>query len=599
MGMFEGLCGLASKVRWVRVMLVGALVGLVPGCGEREPEADLIFMSAAAHITLDPAKMSWSHDIRVASALYDPLVRMDFNSGEVEPAVAESWAVSEDGLTYTFTLREDAKWANGDPVTSEDFIYAWRRVSLPDTAASYVKLMYVIDGVQDFYAWRTEQISEYARVRNMAGGAAGEAAAEAAEVIWQEAQAKFASDVGLEAPDPRTLVVRLEQPTPYFLQMIGFATFMPVHIASVEEATTLNTTTGMVQVDSAYWRDPERVISNGPYVIEDGVFKRYLRMHKNANYWNAEAVKSETLLEKINEDPQSAFLAYSGGDVDISIALPSLGPLPAELVRDESRTDVHTVTAAGTYFYNFNCLPTLPDGSPNPLADPRVRVALSMGIDRQQIVGQVTRMDQPIARSFVPPGAVAGYEPPVETGVVFDPEGAKALLAEAGYPNGEGLDGLSILYNTGAGHEEVAIAIAAMWERELGVVVTTEGVEVQTFSDRVNRQDYSIARSAWFGDYMDPTTWLDKNRANNGNNDAKWNSPLHDGLLDEAQTIRDPEARFAKLAEAEAVFNAEQPIAPIFHYRLVYLFDTERVKGVELNPWARWRFDRIWVERGE
>lgn len=586
-------------MKMMRSLVVGLLVLAVVGCGERPREADLIYISAVAHITLDPQKMSWSHDIRVASMLYEPLVRVDFGTGAVEPAAAASWEVSEDRMTYTFTLREDARWSNGDSVTSGDFVYAWQRAMLPDTAAEYAKLLYPIAGVRAYYQWRTDQIAEYARVRNAAGGQAGDAAEAAAALLWEEAERQFAETVGLSTPDDRTLVVRLEEPTPYFLQMVGFSTFAPVHRGSVEAETTLNSATGMRQMDTAYWRDPERVVASGPYMIEESVFKRYLKLRKNPNYWNAASVRSERIMEKIIEDPQNAFLAYNAGEADISIALPSLGSLPAGLVQDERRTDVHTVNAAGTYFYNFNCQPERADGSPNPLADARVRVALSKGIDREQIVTQVTGMSQPIARSFVPPGAVQGYTPPVETGVVYDVEGARLLLEDAGYPGGEGLDGLSILYNTGSGHEEVAIAIAAMWERDLGVVVNTEGVEAQTFSDRVNRGDFSIARSGWFGDYMDPTTWLDKHRATNGNNDAKWVNAEHDGLLDEAILIRDPVARFAKLAEAEAVFNAEQPIAPIFHYKLVYLFDEARVKGVTLNAWARWRFDKIWVEASE
>ncbi|QDU72789.1 peptide ABC transporter substrate-binding protein [Mucisphaera calidilacus] len=579
--MFEG---------WTRGLLGLVVAGalLLTGCKESEPEADLVFIEAAAHRTLDPQSMSWNHDIRIASTVFEPLVRMDFVKGDVEPAAAASWAVSEDGLTYTFSLREGIRWSNGDPVLASDFVFAWRRALLPDTAAQYAELMYCIEGAADFYAWRTEQVGAYAE--------AGAATEEAAQRSLEEAFARFEEVVGVRAVDEVTLEVRLERPTPYFLQMVGFATFLPVHPASVVADTRLNAETGFWKTETSYWSDPTRLVSNGPFTIEKRVFKQYLRLRKNPMYWDAGRIRLNSILEKIVEDPGTGFMMYHQGEADLSFGIPSQGTLATELLASD-RGDVHSMVAAGTYFYNFNCLPTRPDGSVNPLADVRVRRALSMAIDREQLVSRVNRVGQPVARSFVPPGAVPGYEPPVESGVVYDPSAARELLKEAGYEGGEGLDGLSILYNTGGGHEDVAIAVKSMWERELGVVVTTEGVEVRTFGDRVRKQDYSIARAAWFGDYVDPTTWLDKHRSTNGNNDAKWNSAAFDALLDEAALIRDPAERFAKLAEAEALHNYEQPIAPVYHYVTIYLFDPEKVKGVSLNTWARWRFDRMWVER--
>lgn len=573
------------SVRWLCGLLVGMLL-MVTGCEPPKPEADFVFIENAAHQSLDPQFMSWSNDIRIVASVYDPLVRMDFVKFEIEPATAESWTVSEDGLTYTFTLREGAVWSNGDPVVAGDYIYAWRRALMPDTAAQYAELLYCVKGAKAFYTWRSEQMGAYLQ---------GETSAEAAQAALDEAFARFDETVGLEAVDDRTLVVTLEQPTPYFLEMVGFATFLPVHPASVNEASKLDPVTGTWKTDIEYWSDPTRLVSNGPFGIEERVFKQRLLLRKSATFWDSDRVKSETVLEKIIEDPMNGFLVYQKGGADLLFSIPSQGSMAKELI-EQQRKDVHAERAAGTYFYNFNCLPELHDGTANPLADARVRRALSLAIDRDQIVNRVNRVGQPVAKSFVPPYAVEGYDPPVETAVTYDPEAARALLEEAGYPGGEGLDGLSILYNTGSGHENVALAIKAVWERELGVVVKTEGVEVKTFGSRIRNQDYTIARGAWFGDYVDPTTWLDKHRSTNGNNDTAWKNAEYDGLLDEAAEIRDRGARFAKLAEAEAVMNREQPIAPIYHYVTIYLFDPDRVQGANLNAWARWRFDRIHVE---
>ena len=251
---------------------------------------------------------------------------------------------------------------------------------------------------------------------------------------------------------------------------------------------------------------------------------------------------------------------------------------------------------AGTYFYNFNCLPELPSGEPNPLSDVRVRQALSLAIDRQTLVSRVTRLNQPIADTFIPPAALPSYQPPVSEGVRLNLEKAKQLLADAGYPGGQGLTGLSITYNTGQGHDIIAQAIKNMWQTQLGVVVTLEGLETKNFSDRLKSKNYTIARASWFGDYPDPTTWLQKMATGDGNNDCGWSNAQYDALLAQAQHELDPAKRMALLSDAEAILVREQPMALLFHYVSIYLWDPAHVQGLTANPWGRWRFEQVQVK---
>lgn len=561
-------------------MLVAALL---VGCGERGPEADLVFTTGDEHNTLDPQKISWVHDRRVADCLYEPLVRVDGTDGTVRPAVAERWEVSGDALTYTFHLRPEARWSNGDPVLAEHFVHAWRRALLPGTAADYTQLLFCIDGAEAFFAWRSAQLESA-----VTGAGHDERLRQ-----WGQAEARFAETVGLKAPDGHTLVVRLARPTPYFLQLVGFVTFMPVHVPSLEAVTTIHPGTGMVQPDATYFADPQRLVTNGPYVLARRRFKRDLLLVANERYRDRALMRNRSILEKIVSDPQTALLDYEQGGSHWLPGLPTASSLAADLAARQ-RADVHLTPMAGVYFYNFNCQSTLADGTPNPLADRRVRQALSMAIDRRALVERVTRLNQPLARSFVPPGVVPGYQPAVDAAHGFDPVTARARLAEA---RATGLQGLSILYNTGAGHETIAQAIKRMWKEHLDIVVVLEAVEVRTFSERLKKGQYTICRASWFGDYRDPTTWLDKMRTANGNNDCAYESTAYDGLLDRAASERDAGRRFATLREAESLMLADAPMAMIFQYVNLDVFDPARVAGLAPNAWAVWELEKVSVRR--
>ena len=277
----------------------------------------------------------------------------------------------------------------------------------------------------------------------------------------------------------------LARPTAYFLDLCSFVTFFPVHPASVAAGEFIDTDTGMITGDSTYWSDPRAaLVGNGPYILASRRFKQDLFVTQNPYYLNRAEMRNHSIRELIIPDPQTEMMVYGNGQADWLPDIPSSSRLAADLLA-KKRPDEVTVPWVGTYFYNFNCAAELPDGTHNPLTDPRVRRALSMGIDRRTIVERVTRVGQPIARTFVPPGTLKGYDAPVEAGVAFDPSNARKLLAEAGYSNGSTLAGLSILSNTDGGHEAIAQQIKRSWEENLGVVATLEGLEGKAFSERL------------------------------------------------------------------------------------------------------------------
>lgn len=564
--------------------------------GEPLPQAELTFVSGSEHNDFDPQRMSWHHDIRVAHCLYDTLVSVDFSDFSVHPAVAERWETSPDGLTYTFHLRRDAKWSDGSPVTAQDFVYGWRRAMLPDLAADYTQLTWVIKGAKTFYDRRTAQLAEYVKIAERAGSSTM-SDPDAARALYDLTLRDFADTVGLATPDDHTLIVTLEQPTPYFLELTAFPTFSPVHRASVEQTLAFDPASGSVVREPTYWSDPERLVTNGPYTLAVRAFRRGLHLKANPHYWNRAAMRNATVNELIISNPQTALQAYEDGQANIWFDPPSASSLAAELVA-QGRNDVIRQPMAGTYFYNFNCLPKLHDGRDNPLANARVRRALAMAIDRDTLIRNVTRLGQPVAKTYIPIGALGNYDPPVERGVGFDVEEARRLLKEAGYEGGRGLTGLSILYNNGMGHEYLAQAVKAMWEANLGVVVTLEGVETKVLGQRLKSQDFTIARASWFGDYPDPTTWLQKMSTGDGNNDCRWSNAEFDALLARAATEADPARRLGYLREAEGILLDEQPMALIYQYVSLYLIKPE-VTGLRPNPWHRWVLEDAAVAKAE
>ena len=584
------------------------------------PRADFAFVNRGDVNTLDLQKMSWMQDLRVARILFEGLVANDVFTHDyaIIPATAERWEVSENGLEYTFHIRDDAMWSNGEPVRARDFVYSWRRAILPDTAADYTKLFQLIDGAADFATWREEQLDAFT-----SSEASGDARRVEAEALWEEAQAKFDEMVQLRAVDDRTLWVKLEMPTPYFLDLLAFAVFYPVYPPLVRQYESVDPQTGFIQAKTG-WTKPPELVSNGPYMLTSWRFKRDMRFEQNPHYWNRSSLNLETISTPSINDPNAAVLAYTSGVVDwVSDVTPAYradmltdkmrfydenreqyeqlraqGMDMFEIDRhlpDDPRKDIHAVPAFGTYWYNFNCLPTLPDGRKNPFADARVRRAFAMTVDKQSIVDDVQRLGNPVARTIIPKGSIGGYESPEGLDCISDAKTederqaiiarARQLLIEAGYQRPTDVPTIEILFNKDGGHDLIAQVVQKNWQEYLGVSVRLAQKEIKVFRDDLKNQNYMVSRAGWYGDYGDPTTFLDINRIDDGNNDRKYHNPRYEKLLDDAGVELDPEKRMALLSEAERItMDEDLPMVPLFHYMTVYLFDPDKLSGLNPHP---------------
>jgi oligopeptide transport system substrate-binding protein len=585
------------------------------------PRADFTFVNRGDVNTLDPQRMSWIPDLRVARLLFDPLVQNDVLSEDfgIIPSAAERWGISDDRRTYTFHLRPNGKWSNGEPVTAHDFVYSWRRAMLPDLASDYAAMFLMIEGGPAFFAWRAAELDVMAAgTSTFADGAA----------LWAETQRRFTADVAIEAVDDFTLRFTLSRPVPYFLELCAIAVFAPVYPPLVERYEQPDPITGRLQRETG-WTKPGQLVTNGRFMVESWRFKRAMRLAQNPHHWDRDALNVRTIAIQAIDDPGAAVLAFQSGVVDwipdlsvgyraeiyadklayyaehadevATLRARGLDPFTIDrLLPADPRAAVHAVPVFGTYWYNFNCSPRLPDGRVNPLADARVRRALAMCIDKRAITEGVRRLGEPIAGSVVPPGALRGYTPPKglpDIGSAATTEErdaivarARTLLAEAGYPD-PAKDfpvTIELLFNEDAGHDLIAAVIAKSWAGALGIPVALAQKELKVFRDDLKSFNYVTSRGSWYGDYPDPRTFLDVHLTGDGNNDRNYSSARFDALIERAEMCDDPAERLAVLAEAERLIVEEDvPVVPIFHYVDVSMFDPHRITGLTPHPRAK------------
>jgi oligopeptide transport system substrate-binding protein len=337
---------------------------------------------------------------------------------------------------------------------------------------------------------------------------------------------------------------------------------------------------------------PPHLVTDGPYRLAEWSFKRRLRMIASQFYWNRAGVKSQIVDQIYADDGLAAFRAYDRGDVDW---IADLDPdIAAEMLVRGGRDDLHIFPAFGTYYYSLNCLPALADGRKNPMADVRVRQALAMAIDRGPIVRNVGRIGQPPSFTFIPPHVFEGYSSP--RGLAYDPDRARKLLAEAGYPDGRGFPSLTILYNTEGIHADIAQIIRRQWLDNLNIQMDLQGVEVKVFGQMLHTQQFDVARSSWYGDYADPTTFTDKYKSDSDDNDSKWSNPEYDRLCAEAQKEMDKNRRLILLSRAENILLNEAPVIPLYTPVNAYLFRPE-VTGIPLAANAMLEFNSVQVAR--
>jgi oligopeptide transport system substrate-binding protein len=551
------------------------------------PRGDLVYADNQPVFSLDPQRVSFEHDMRLCYALYEGLTRWDTDTFEILPAAASSWTVSPDGRIYTFTIREEARWSNGDPVTASDFVFAWRRAMTPDVGAQYASLFFRIEGAEAYFTRRAERLGEYA------ARPASERTPDAARALHEAGVADFEESVGVRALDDRTLEVRLAAPTPYFLDLASFAPFLPVHPPTVEAWTTFDAASGAIRTDPG-WTKPGRLVTNGPYELARWRFKRDLRLERSATFHDPSRARSAAIDRLVIEDGNTMTLAYETGAIDwaTDVVVDYVGDM-----LEQQRDDIHAFPTFGVYFWHINCEPALPGGAPNPFADAAVRRAFTLAVDRVALVEHVRRRGEQPATTFVPPGAIPGFDEGRDiAGLAFDPDRARADLASAGWTDRDG-DGaaenaagepfpvVELLCSTGSYHEQIAQALQEMWAEALGVRCRIVARESRTYRADLAGRNYMLARGGWFGDYGDPVTFLDLHRTGDGNNHRGFSDPIVDDLLARADREPDPRARMDLLEEAERYTTTEAvPLIPLWRYAQFYLFDPERVRGVSLHP---------------
>ena len=497
------------------------------GCGHPFERADLVFANGGEAETLDPALMTAQLDMRLAYALFEGLTT--FNAGgEARPGVAERWEVSPDGTIYTFHLRADALWTNGAPVTAGDFVNAWRRALAPETAARNSYQLYYLKNGQKF----------------------------------NDPSAHFTdfSQVGVHALDDHTLQVELEHPTPFFVDLCCTSVFLPVHLPTVQRWGDA-------------WTKPEHLVGNGAFTLAEWRLNDRMRLRKNPRYWDRDHVRLETVDALPISQANVALNFFSNGECDL---LMDKGLVPVMLIGDlRKKPYFHSSPFLGNFFIRFNC--TRP-----PFNDPRVRQAFALVVDKRLIVEKITRAGEIPADSFVPPGT-AGYQPP-KTGVGRDPERARRLLAEAGFPGGRGFPPVAFLYNTGEQNQYIGVELKSMFERELGVRMDLRPQENKVYQNTMSNVDYDLARSSWVGDYDDPNTFLDMWVTGSGNNRTGWSDPRYDQLVADAGREFDPQKRFDIFRQAEEMLISEgTPICPLYYYVGIQLYDDQRLGGVQGN----------------
>ena len=532
------------------IMSVVTLVVLMvlTACGSGGGVSDGMYLNwnlSADPKTLDPGLSGATDEGDIIANTFEGLVRE--RAGEVYPGVAESWDVSADGKTITFNLRK-SKWSDGSDLTAHDFVYSWRRAVDPKTASDY--------------SW----IWEYTNVLN-------------AQDATTDAVAP--DTIGVRAIDDYTLEVTLIAPTPYFVSLTSFYHFMPVKQSAVESAA-----------DGAWSKDPELYVSNGPFVVTSYTIGEGLTLEKNPRFWDARNVKIGTINVKFIDEQSTAYTAYQSGDFDFLNDVPP-GEIP-KLVAENP--EFYIFPLLGTYYYNFNMnLPIWQDA--------KVRRALTLSIDRERIVEVLARGNVP-APGFVPPGFPDHlgrdfFETAGNYGIMTDDSQfaeARSLLAEAGYPDGEGFPTFTLLYNTSEGHKLVAEIVQEMWKTNLGITTTLENQEWAVFQETRKQGNYELARGGWLTDFLDPSGLLAIFAEGNDYNDPKFANADYNVALTKAVTATTDKDHYDALYEAQDILMSELPIVPVYHYT-DYMLSSPHVKGWERSLLSGTDFRYATVER--
>ena len=518
------------------VLLTLVISALVSACGTGESNVTqgnrdgiLHYGNGAEPQGLDPHVVTGVPENHLIRALFEGLAVKNPVTLEPEPGVAERWTFNEDRSVITFYLNPNAKWSNGEQVTADDFVWSWNRALHPETGNLYAYMLYPVKNAE---AYAKGDVSEF-------------------------------SEVGVKALDETTLEVTLNAPTPYFIQLMDHYSTFAVHPETLLKF-------GKMTDRFTPWTRVGNIVSNGAFVLEDWALNRHIKMIKNQEYWDKDNVSLNGVVFYPTENEVSEERMFRVEQLHRTEGVPlDKVPVYREIPESPYMQDPYL----GTYYYLVNI-------DRPPVDDVRVRQALSMSLDREQLARTVMQEVVIPAYSITPPGTL-GYQPPKLFD--FDPEKARQLLAEAGYPNGEGWPGLDIIYNTNEAHRKIAVAVQQMWKKYLNVDITISNQEWKVYLNAVSQRDFQVARRGWIGDYVDPNNFLDLFITDGGNNNTGFANDYYDEMvLQLAPRARTEEERFAIFHEAETLLMQQMPIIPIYTYATRHLVHPS-VEGMSAN----------------
>ena len=534
----------------LRAALISVLL-LTAGCSRRETRVQHGNRTQELHLgngsepkDIDPHLVTGVTEHNIISALLEGLVAEDPKTLEPIPGSASSWDISDDGLTFTFHLRPNAEWSNGDALTAEDFVFSYQRMLTPALGSPYAYMLYCLHNAEAFHSGTLADFSH----------------------------------VGVTALDPHTLQLTLRAPTPYFLSLLNHFSWFPVHRGTILAH-------GDIATIGSQWTKPDNFVGNGPFTLSEWQPNKLISVTKSKTYWDHKNVKLNAIHFYPIGDHTIEEHAFRSGQLHVT------GTVPIDRIgyyQTRKPELLRLDPYLGCYYYLFNV-------KRPPLDNPKVRRALALAINREQITKYVTRANEAPALNFTPPDT-GGYT--ATATLEGDLNTARALLAEAGYPEGKGFPKLSVLYNTADSHARIAEVLQQMWATGLGINIELVNMEWKVYLAQTQSGNYDIARAGWIGDYVDPNSFLDMWVTDGGNNRCGWSNPRYDECIRAASETLDPQARFAHFQEAERILMDEVPIMPIYFYRSKSLIQPS-VRGWNPTLLDHHPYKHLWLEGAE
>lgn len=473
---------------------------------------------------LDPSTVTGVPEQRVIAALFEGLLSENPKTLAPEGAVAESWSVSPDGLVYIFKIRKEAKWSNGDPLTADDFVYAYNRILSPKLGSQNAYMLYCMKNAEKF---NKGQLTDF-------------------------------SKVGVKAIDKSTLQITLGKPTPYFLPLITHMAWFPANKKNIEKY-------GAIDQRGTKWTLPGNLVGNGPFTLKDWEVNKVITVVKSPQYWDADRVKINEIDFFPISDNQAEERTFRAGQLHMTYTVPSS---KIDYYQKNKASYIHISPYLGTYYMVFNV-------NKEPFTSPLVRRALSLAIDRKSLAEDVVKGGKVPAESFTPPDT-GGYM--AKTNLQYDVKFARECLAKAGFPDGKGFPVVEFMYNTSERNRLIAEAIQAMWQTNLNIKVELVNKEWKMYLDTFRTRDFSIATASWIGDYNDPLTFLGMWTSDSTNNRAKWSNNEYDKLMADAAFTSEQPLRFDLFQEAEKLLMEQAPIIPLYYYTSMALISPQ-LKG--------------------